>query len=164
MRPDTHGWSLHVLPPVVLLQPPTMVNCFPSALDTVYRSSSQRIRCSPAPHVSHYLLPLKIIYTKPLRAHLDRLLPVGSRNSVPQQLSVDPSPAHIISSPPILTRSNNFAPTPCTTLFITFITISCLFSLFTQNHSVPTLVDRFPLALGTVYRRSLQWIRCPSTS
>ena len=32
----------------------TMVNCFPSALDTVYRSSSQRIRCPPALHVSHY--------------------------------------------------------------------------------------------------------------
>ena len=65
---------------------------------------------------------------------------------------------------PNLHVPKNFPPTPRTTLFITFLTISCLFRLFTQNHSVPTLVDCFPSALGTVYRSSSPWIRCPSTS
>ena len=111
----------------------TMADCFPSALGTVYRSSSPRIRCPIVLHVSHYCSTFNhfsclltrfqhtsscVLCTASPVTHNGRLFPVSSRYSVLQQLSVDPL-------------------SQCTTCFFTIVPHPTTFS---QRHSHPTFI------------------------
>ena len=88
--------------------------------------------------------------------HNGRLFPVSSRYSVSQQFPVDPLP-YCTSRSSLLLHIQSFS------CLLTRYQHTSYFALRTAFQPL-TLAHCFPLALGTVYRSSSPWIRCPIVS